>query len=139
MLSSVQKGMIDYQVDQHVHGVYQMYVREGASNPFQKLKSFIEECQTLVVDTEPSKDEREYNFLDKKSRAGSYKAKLGGIFNPNFEVLQQLGIINSVRDKTKITQEDFPTIITAIRSYAIERAWKAVNDYAPQPSVQIKL
>lgn len=73
-------------------------------------------------------EEDEKKFLEKKvaNESGLYKdlpircMQLSAIFNPNFNVLNEMGVINHVNDKEcKITSEEFTTYKNLIRNFSI--------------------
>lgn len=114
-------GMIRSIISNNIHVIKVGLTKQG--NSLQKIIDYINK----TIDT-PISEKDEKNFLEKKlvNNTALFKdlplrtIQLSAIFNPNFNVLNDMGVINNAKDNDcKITSENFTEYKNKIREFSI--------------------
>lgn len=134
MLNEIQKSMIKYHIKKCLGAIFETFTRRNDDNPYEKLLSYVNRSRTSPISEVEFFDKKVENltYLSKKNPFKRLEIELRGIFNPNFEILEQLGIINNIRDPSdKISKEIFQSLVEEVSLYANQYAIDLVSDYSP--------
>ncbi len=128
MLTEAQKGMINHCMQHRVDMLY-LYFSKKSQNPCQEVIQCIERAKSSPLnDTEFSDEEISHlTGLGGKNPVGTLEKELRGIFNPNFRILEKLGVINNVRDSEKMTLEAFGDKAHELQAYSYESVVRVVS------------
>jgi hypothetical protein len=116
---TTKESMIIHSIILRVDTLYSFFVKKSSENPSQQVIDFINKAISSPIQDSECIDDLSHlmgilnkNFLDKTSR------ELRGIFNPNFKVLEKIGVINNARDPEKVSIEEFPNLAPSLQLFA---------------------